>query len=91
MEPLLILFLLPFVIGIVSELVFRDTRKASIAAMLAVILVVGVGLRGFDPEGSWNWLAALLVLPLPLAFALAAVVVFYGRSHVRRRHHNGDG
>jgi hypothetical protein len=59
--------------------------------MLVVVLVVCVGLRGFDPEGSWNWLAALLVLPLPIAFALAAVIVFYGRSHIRRRHHNGDG
>ena len=91
MEPLLILFLLPALIGIVSEWVFRDTEKASIAATLGAILVVCLGLRGLDPEGTWNWLAALLVLPLPIAFALAAVIVFHGRSHIRRRQDRGDG
>lgn len=90
MEPLLILFLLPALIGIVSELVFRDTKNASVAATLGVALVVCLGLRGLDPEGTWNWLAALLVLPLPIAFALAAVIIFYGRSRVRRRRDNGD-
>ena len=90
MEPLLILFLLPALIGIVSEWIFRDTKKASIAATLGAILVVCLGLRGLDPDGTWNWLAALLVLPLPIALALAAVIILYGRSHIRRRHDKSD-
>ena len=86
MEPLLILFLLPVLIGIVSEWLFRDTRRASTAAILGCAALVGLCLRMLDPGGIWNWLAAFLVLPLPIAFALAAVVICYGRSQGRRRH-----
>ena len=85
MEPLLILFLLPLMIGIASELVFRDARNASIVATIGSAMIVCFGLYSVDSDGAWNWLAALLVLPLPISFALAAVVVFYGRSHIRRR------
>jgi hypothetical protein len=87
MEPLLILFLLPALIGIVSDLVFRDTKNASVAATIGSALVVYLCLRALDPGGTWNWLAALLVLPLPIAFALAAVLIFDGRSQAHRRHH----
>ena len=87
MEPLLILFLLPALIGIVSEWVFCDTKNASVAAMIGSALLVYLCLMVLDPGGTWNWLAALLVLPLPIAFALTAVVIFDGRSQARRRHH----
>ena len=85
MQPLLVLVLLPVVIGLACELVFRNARKASWAAIVGVALVIFVGLQAGDPDGTWNWLAALLVMPLPIALALAAVVLFDGRSQVKRR------
>ena len=93
MQPLVVLVLLPVLIGIAAELLFRDARKASCAAALCVALVVYLCLRAGDPGGTWNWLAAVLVMPLPIALALAAVVLLYGRAHGRRRHatpSNGD-
>jgi hypothetical protein len=87
MQPLFVLVLLPVLIGVASELLFRDARKASLTAMLGVALVVCLWLQAGDPNGTWNWLAALLVMPLPIAFALIAVVLCYGRSQVRRGHH----
>jgi hypothetical protein len=84
MQPLVVLVLVPVLIGVACELLFRNARKASWAAMLAVALVVVASLQAGDPDGAWNWLAALLVLPLPIALALAAVVLYDGRSQVRR-------
>lgn len=85
MEPLVVLFVLPVLIGIASAVLFRDTTKSSCVATFASPLVVFVCLSSFDPDGSWNWLAALLVAPLAIAFALAAVMLYYGRSQVRER------
>jgi hypothetical protein len=85
MQPLLVLILLPVLIGVVSELIFRDARKASCAAMLGATLTVLLCVQAGDPGGAWNWLAALLVMPLPIAIALASVVLYNGRSQVRRR------
>jgi len=90
MEPVFVLLVLPVLIGIVSELVFRDTRHASLAAAITSVLAVWLCVRGRDPEGTWDWLAALLVSPLPIAFALAAVLICYGRRDARhRQRHNG--
>ena len=52
--------------------------------MLNVCLFVQI----LAPEGSWSWLAALLVSPLPVAFAVAAVFICHGRSN---RHRRTDG
>jgi len=90
MEPVFVLIVLPVFIGIVSELIFRDTRHASLAAAIGSVLAVWLCVRGRDPEAMWDWLAALLVSPLPIGFALAAVLVCYGRQEARhRRHRNG--
>jgi peptidoglycan/LPS O-acetylase OafA/YrhL len=86
MRPLLVLILVPMLIGIVCEMVFRNARKASWVAMLGAALAVLLGLQAGDPTGAWNWLAALLVMPLPVAVALLAVMLYDGRSQVRRRH-----
>ena len=86
LEPLVVLFLLPVLIGIASELYFRDTRHASLVAMLGATVAVYLCLEVRDPGGTWNGLAAFLVLPLPVAFALAAVLICYGRIQTRRRH-----
>jgi len=90
MEPLVVLVLLPVLIGVVSEMLFRDTTHASLAAAVGTTLVVFLCLWYLDPDGTWNWLAALLVSPLAIASALAAVLICYGRSQVPRRKNGHD-
>ncbi len=90
MEPLLILVLLPLAIGLVSEWVFRDRKRAMFTAAAVTTLAVFVSLGLLDDEGTWNWLAALLVSPLAITFALFAVIATYGRSQVPRRRHRQD-
>ena len=85
LEPWVVLFLLPLLIGIGSELWLRNARRATLVATLGAIGAVVLCLELRDPDGTWNALAAFLVLPLPIAFALAAVLVCHGRA--RRRHH----
>jgi hypothetical protein len=89
-EPLVVLLLLPVLIGIVSEALFRDTTRASCVATFASPLVVYFCITYLDSHGGWNWLATLLIAPLAIALALAAVMVCFGRTHVRRRPHR-DG
>jgi hypothetical protein len=84
-EPFFVFFVLPVLFGIVAELVWRDTRHASLAAGVASTALVYLCLELRDPEGSWNWLATLLIAPLVIAFSLTAVMVCYGRIHDRRR------
>jgi hypothetical protein len=43
-------------------------------------------LHTFDPTGTWNWLATLLVSPLVIALALASVLFCFGRPPKRGRH-----
>ena len=85
MRPLVVLFVLPVLIGIASVALFRDTTRASCVATFAAPLVVLGCLFYLDPDGNWDWLAALLVSPLTIAFALASVMIYYGRSQVRKR------
>ena len=85
MEPFAVLVVLPIVIGIVAELLFRDTAHASFAAALATTLFLAVCLRFLAPAGLYNWLAVLLVSPLSIAAALAAVLILYGHKQSRRR------
>jgi hypothetical protein len=87
MKPLLILLVLPVIIGYASEMYFRDTRRASFAAALGSALVVFLGVFLFDPAAAWNWVAALLVSPLPIAFGVVTVLFCYGRLQMRRRGH----
>jgi hypothetical protein len=85
-QPFAVLVVAPLLIGVASQLVFGDARKAACAAMLgAAVLVVGSVIAG-DPGGAWTWLASLLVLPLPVALALTAALLVHGRSGVRHKH-----
>ena len=86
MEPLVVLLLLPVLIGVASVALFRDSARASCVATFVSPLAVFCCLSSLDPEGRWNWLAALLVSPLAIAFALAAMMIRYGRAQVRKRH-----
>jgi hypothetical protein len=84
-EPLVVLILLPVLIGVAAERFFRDTIRASAVATIVSPTAVYLCLTTLDPGGTWNWLATLLVSPLAIALALAAVMVCFGRTHVRKR------
>ncbi|MGH8713747.1 MAG: hypothetical protein ACREYB_07055 [Casimicrobiaceae bacterium] len=85
MQAFIVLIVLPVLIGLASGRLFRDTTRATLAATLAAPLVMYACLRELDPTGSWNWLATLLVSPLVIAVALAAVLFYLGRSQLPRR------
>ena len=91
MEPLIILVVLPVLIGVTAELIFRDTKRASLAAALGCAMVVFLCLTYLDPVGTLSWLAALLVAPFALALSLAAVFVTFGHGPPRKRNHGHDG
>jgi hypothetical protein len=84
-EPFIVLFLLPALIGVAAERWLSGVKNAALAATVGTIAVVYVALELRDPGGTWNWLATFLVLPVPVAFALAAVLIRYGRDHARER------
>ena len=85
MEPFLVLVVVPVLIGIASELAFRDARNASLAATIGTALVVCLSVQALDSNASWTWLAALLVSPLPIALAVATTLFLYGHLQARRR------
>lgn len=90
MEPLVVLVVLPIVVGLAAELVFRDTTRASLAATLLSSVAVYACFEFLDPGGTWNALAGFLVSPLVIAFSAATVLTLFGvlqgrRPHRRRR------
>ena len=85
MKPLLILVVLPMLIGVVSAIPFRAVTSASLAATIGAPLVVYLCVRVLDPDGTWGWLAVLLVSPLVIAVALVTVQLWFGRSRIRKR------
>ena len=90
MEPIAVLILLPIAIGIVSELIFRDTAHATLAAAIGTAIALVVCMRLLTSSEMWTWLAVLLISPLAIAVALAAVLVVYGRSQAHRRRRRRD-
>jgi hypothetical protein len=84
-EAFFVLVLLPIAIGVGAEILFRDVLRSSVVAALAAPAVVYFTITTLDPGGTWNWLASLLVAPLAMAFALAAVMMCFGRTQVRKR------
>lgn len=85
MEPIAILLVLPVLIGVAAERYFRDVKNASLAAALGSALVVALCVKALDPDGNWSLLAAMMVSPLPIAFAAGAVLICHGRSEARAR------
>ena len=84
MKPLLVLFLLPVLIGVVSALAFRSMRKASFAATVAAPSLVGLCVVAVDPHDAWSPLGSMLVAPLVIAVAVITVLLCTGRAHVRK-------
>ncbi len=85
MKPLLVLIFLPVLVGIAATVLFRGVKSASLAATISAPTLVYVCLRALDPDETWSWLAAFLVAPLVIALALVTVLLWYGRSRVRKR------
>jgi membrane protein DedA with SNARE-associated domain len=85
MKPLLILVLLPVLMGVVSNTFFRHIRSAALAATIGAPIVVYLCFKALDPDGTWSWLAALLVAPLVISMALVTVLLWFGRSRARKR------
>jgi len=88
MQPFAVLVLLPIVIGIAAEGLFRDAQRASLVAAILASLEVYLSLATLDPGGEWNGLATVLVSPLAIAFSLATVLACFGFREGRRRHHS---
>jgi hypothetical protein len=84
-EPVLVLVLLPVAVGALAEAVFRDAKRASIAAALGAALGVVLAVQALDRNESWSWIAALLVSPIPVALAIATALFWYGRTTKRLR------
>jgi hypothetical protein len=85
MKPILILVFLPVLVGVVANALLRNIRSAALGATIASPVVVFLCLRALDPDGTWSWLAALLVAPLVIAMALVTVLLWFGRSRARKR------
>jgi hypothetical protein len=85
MKPLLVLIFLPVLIGVVTTVLFRGIRSASFAATIGSPIVVYLCFKTLDPDGTWSWLAAVLVAPLVISMALITVLLWFGRSRVRKR------
>jgi len=83
-KPFLILFAFPVLVRILGETIFRDARKGSLAAALGAIAATFAFVQVLEPRGSWNWIAALLVSPLPMAIAVAVAMFVHGRKRSPR-------
>ncbi|MEP7275500.1 MAG: hypothetical protein ABI812_04035 [Betaproteobacteria bacterium] len=84
MQPLLVLVVMPLAVGALAAAIFRDTRRASLAAALVSTAILYACLLTLNPSGEWTALATFLISPLTLAFALLAVLVMYGHGHLQR-------
>jgi hypothetical protein len=91
MEPFAVLIVLPVIVGVAAELLFRDTSRASLAAAVTSSLCVYACLKLLDPDGRWNGLATFLVSPLAIAFSLATVLTCFGYLEGRQRHRRRHG
>ena len=85
MKPILILVFLPVLVGVVANALLRNIRSAALGATIGSPIAVFLCLRALDPDGTWSWLAALLVAPLVIAMALVTVLLWFGRSRARKR------
>jgi hypothetical protein len=86
MGALLVLVVLPVLVGVAAEALFREPRRASLAAVIATAVVTCLAVLVLDRGDAWSWIAGLMVLPLSIALAVAATLVCDGRMHLPPRH-----
>jgi len=86
MEPLIVLVVIPVMIGVVAELLFRNARAATLAATLGTLALIALTVHVLGSDTGWGWFAALLVSPLPIACSVATALLAYGHLQERHRH-----
>lgn len=86
MQPLLILFVFPALVGIAAASVMRDARNALLVAALGSIVVTCIGVQMLEIHALWHWIAALLVCLLPVSISVAVALFWYGHLSAPRRH-----
>jgi hypothetical protein len=86
-KPFLILIAFPGLLGILAEIAFRDARKASLAAVSGTVAMTLASVQLLEPGAAWNWIAALLVSPLPIAISVAFAMFWHGRKGSPRNAH----
>lgn len=91
MKALVVLVVVPVLIGIAAELVFHDARRASLAATLGSALAVALSVQALDATAEWSWVAAVLVVPVPIAFAVGTALLIYGHWQGGRHGRWHDG
>ena len=90
MRAVIVFALVPMLIGFAAAWVIREVKPAFLVAAIASIMFVFTAARVDDSEFAIGWLASLLVLPLPVACAIATVAFFAGRG-TRHRHRGENG
>lgn len=88
MRAILVLAIAPVVIGFLASFLSRDARRASLIAACGSALFVALAIRITDADAAIGWFATLLVLPLPVACAIATVAFCVGRGDRRARGHD---
>jgi cytochrome bd-type quinol oxidase subunit 2 len=86
-KPFLILIAFPGLLGILAEIAFRNARKASLAAVIGTVAMTLASVQVLEPGAAWNWVAALLVSPLPIAISVAFAMFWHGRRGSPRNAH----
>jgi hypothetical protein len=85
-KPALVLVVLPVLIGILAEAIFRDARRSSFAAVAGSAAMTLAAVLVLDTGSAWNWLAAVMVLPIPISIAVCVAQFCYGRMGRSPRH-----
>ncbi len=86
MQPILILFVFPVLVGIAAGSVMRDARNALLVAASGSIVVTCIAVQMLEIHALWHWIAALLVCLLPVSISVAVALFWYGHLSAPRRH-----
>jgi hypothetical protein len=86
MTPALVLVIFPVLVGILAEAIFRDARRSSFAAVAGSAAMTLLAVLVLDTGSAWNWLAAIMVLPIPISIAVSVAQFCYGRLGRSPRH-----
>ena len=92
MQPLLILFVFPVLVGIAAGSLMckaRDVSNALLVAALASIVVTCIAVQMLEIHALWHWIAALLVCLLPVSISVAVALFWYGHLSAPRHHGRG--
>ena len=85
MRAVIVFAMVPMLIGFAASRLIPEVRRAFLVSALSVIVFIFIAAHVDDADAAIGWLASLLVLPLPVACAIATVAFFAGRHerHVK--------